>query len=81
MKIAVYGPGCANCQSLEKNTKKAVKEIGLDAEITQIQEIDQILEAGITQTPGLAIDGEIKSMGRIPSVEEIKKWIKAKAKM
>jgi len=81
MKITVYGPGCANCQNLEKNTKKAVKEIGLDAEITQIQEIDQILEAGITQTPGLAIDGEIKSMGRIPSVEEIKKWIKAKAKM
>jgi len=81
MKITVYGPGCANCQNLEKNTKKAVKEIGVDAEITQIQEIDQILEAGITQTPGLAIDGEIKSMGRIPSVEEIKKWIKAKAKM
>ena len=81
MKITVYGPGCANCQNLEKNAKKAVKEIGLDAEITQIQEIDQILEAGITQTPGLAIDGEIKSMGRIPSVEEIKKWIKAKAKM
>ena len=78
MKITVYGPGCANCQNLEKNTKQAVKEIGLDAEITQIQEIDQILEAGIIATPGLAIDGEIKSMGRVPSVEEIKKWIKAK---
>jgi len=78
MKIAVYGPGCANCQNLEKNTKEAVKEIGLDAEITQIQEIDQILESGIIATPGLAIDGEIKSMGRVPSVEEIKKWIKAK---
>lgn len=78
MKITVYGPGCANCQNLEKNTKQAVKEIGLDAEITQIQEIDQILEAGIIATPGLAIDGEIKSTGRVPSVEEIKKWIKAK---
>jgi small redox-active disulfide protein 2 len=78
MKITVYGPGCANCQNLEKNTKQAVKEIGLGAEITQIKEIDQILEAGIIATPGLAIDGEIKSMGRVPSVEEIKKWIKAK---
>lgn len=78
MKITVYGPGCANCQNLEKNTKQAVKEIGLDAEITQIKEIDQILEAGIIATPGLAIDGEIKSMGRVASVEEIKKWIKAK---
>ena len=78
MKIVVYGPGCANCQGLEKSTKEAVKEIGVDAEVTQIQEIDQILEAGIIATPGLAIDGEIKSMGRVPSVEEIKKWIKAK---
>jgi small redox-active disulfide protein 2 len=78
MKIVVYGPGCANCQNLEKNTKEAIKEIGVDAEITQIQEIDQILEAGIIATPGLAIDGEIKSLGRVPSVEEIKKWIKAK---
>ncbi len=78
MKIEVYGPGCANCQNLEKNAKRAVKEIGLDVEIVQIQEIDQIMEAGIIATPGLAIDGEIKSMGRVPSVEEIKKWIKAK---
>jgi small redox-active disulfide protein 2 len=78
VKIKVYGPGCANCQNLEKNTKEAVKESGVDAEITQIQEIDQILEAGIIATPGLAIDGEIKSMGRVPSVEEIKRWIKAK---
>ncbi len=78
MKIKVYGPGCANCQNLEKNAKRAVKEIGLDVEIVQIQEIDQIMEAGIIATPGLAIDGEIKSMGRVPSVEEIKKWIKAK---
>ncbi len=78
MKIAVYGPGCANCQNLEKNAKEAVKEIGIDAEITKIQEIDKILESGIIATPALAIDGEMKSMGRVPSVEEIKKWIKAK---
>jgi small redox-active disulfide protein 2 len=78
MKIEVYGPGCANCQNLEKKAKEAIKELGLDVEITQIQGIDQIMEAGIIATPGLAIDGEIKSMGRVPSVEEIKKWIKAK---
>jgi small redox-active disulfide protein 2 len=78
MKIKVYGPGCANCQNLEKNTKEAVKEIGVDAEITKIQDMDHILEAGIIATPGLAIDGELKAMGRVPSVEEIKKWIKAK---
>lgn len=78
MKIIVYGTGCANCKLLEKKTEDAVKELGVDAEMVKIQEIDQILEAGITGTPGLAIDGEIKSVGRVPSVEEIKKWIKAK---
>jgi small redox-active disulfide protein 2 len=78
MKITVYGTGCANCKALENSAKKAVEESGVDAEIVKVQEMDQIFEAGITGTPGLAIDGEIKSMGRIPSVAEIKKWILAK---
>lgn len=78
MKIEIYGTGCANCQALEKNARKAVKESEVEAEVVKIQEIDQILEAGITGTPGLGIDGEIKSMGRIPSVDEIKKWIESK---
>lgn len=78
MKITVYGTGCANCQALENNAQKAVEESGVDAEIVKVQKMDQIFESGITGTPGLAIDGEIKSMGRIPSVDEIKKWINAK---
>lgn len=78
MKIVVYGTGCANCQSLEKNARKAVEDSNVEAEIVKIQEMNQIFEAGITGTPGLGIDGEIKSMGRIPSVDEIKKWIESK---
>ncbi|GAB4310928.1 MAG: MTH895/ArsE family thioredoxin-like protein [Methanobacteriaceae archaeon] len=78
IKIEVYGTGCANCQALEKNAKKAIKESGADAKIVKIKEMDRIFESGITETPGLSIDGEIKSMGRIPSVKEIKKWIESK---
>ncbi len=78
MEIEVYGTGCANCQNVEKNVKEAVKELGMDIDIKHVQDMDKILEAGIIATPGLAIDGEVKSMGRIPSVEEIKKWINAK---
>jgi small redox-active disulfide protein 2 len=78
MKIVVYGTGCANCKALENNARKAVEESGVPAEIVKIQEMDQIFEAGITGTPGLGIDGEIKSMGRIPSANEIKKWIESK---
>lgn len=78
MKIEVYGTGCANCKALENNARKAAEESGVQAEIVKIQEMDQIFEAGITGIPGLGIDDEIKSMGRIPSVDEIKKWILAK---
>lgn len=78
MKIVVYGTGCANCQLLEKKTDEAIKELGVDVELVEIQDIDKMFEAGITGTPGFEIDGEIKSVGRVPSSEEIKKWIKAK---
>lgn len=78
MKIVVYGTGCANCQALENNARKAIEESGVDAEIVKVKEMDKIFEAGITGTPGLGIDGKIKSMGRIPSADEIKKWINAK---
>lgn len=79
MKVEVYGTGCANCKSLEKTVKKAVEELNMNVEIVKIQDMDKILEAGLISMPGLAVDGEIKSMGRLPSVDEIKKWIKEKA--
>jgi len=78
MKIEIYGTGCGNCKAVEKNAVKAINESAVDAEIVKIQEMDQIFAAGIIETPGLGIDGEIKSMGRIPSVDEIKKWIETK---
>ncbi len=77
MKIEVYGTGCSNCKNVEKNAKKAIEESGVDAEIVKIQEMDQIIAAGITRTPGLGVDGKIKSVGRIPSSDEIKKWIES----
>lgn len=79
MKVQVYGTGCANCKALEKAAKKAVEELDIDVEIVKIQDMDKILEAGLMSMPGFAVEGEIKSMGRIPSADEIKKWIKEKA--
>lgn len=79
MKVQVYGTGCANCKALEKTAKKAVEELDMNVEIVKIQDMDKILEAGLMSMPGFAVEGEIKSMGRVPSVDEIKKWIKEKA--
>ncbi len=78
MKVQIYGTGCAKCNMLEKAAKEAVKDLGANVEVVKVSDINAIVEAGILATPGFAVDGEVKSMGRIPSGDEIKKWIKAK---
>ncbi|MDI9623748.1 MAG: MTH895/ArsE family thioredoxin-like protein [Methanothermobacter sp.] len=72
MKLRIYGVGCANCEMLEKNVKEAINDLGIDAKIEKIEDMDAILESGITALPALAIDGKIKIMGRVASKEEIK---------
>ena len=74
--IKVLGSGCAKCTRLEKNVKKAVEELGIKADIEKVEDIGKIMEYGIMMTPGLIIDSEIKAVGRIPSVEEIKGMLK-----
>lgn len=72
MKLRIYGVGCANCEMFEKNVKEAINDLGIDAKIEKIEDMDAILESGITALPALAIDGKIKIMGRVASKEEIK---------
>jgi len=76
MIIKVLGTGCPKCQKLEANVKKAVEELGLkDVLVEHIREIDKIIKYGVMSTPAIVIDEEVKSAGRIPDVEEIKKWV------
>ena len=76
MKIEILGTGCPKCKLLEENARKAVKEAGVKAEIEKVTDINKIIEFGVMATPALAIDGKLVSSGRIPKVNEIKKWIK-----
>lgn len=76
MKIQVLGPGCPNCQKVEENVKKAVKELGIKAEVEHVYDFNKMIEMGMMISPGLAIDGKLFSQGKIPDVEEIKKWLK-----
>lgn len=76
MKIQVLGPGCPNCQKLEENVKKAVKELGIEAEIEHIYDFNKMVEMGMMMSPGLAIDDKLVSQGKIPDVEKIKEWLK-----
>jgi small redox-active disulfide protein 2 len=78
MKVEIYGMGCANCNALEEIAKEAVRETGVCAEVVKVDDMIQIIESGILATPGLAIDGRVRSMGRVPSKAEIVAWITEK---
>ena len=75
-KIEILGTGCAKCQRLEKNAKKAVKELGIDAEIEEVQDLAEISARGVMTTPGLAIDGETISTGKVLNPKQIKELLK-----
>ena len=75
MIIKVLGSGCANCKKLEENTRKAVEELGIEATIEKIADFKQIMAYGVMKTPALVVDEKVKIMGRVPSTEEIKKYL------
>jgi small redox-active disulfide protein 2 len=72
MQILVIGSGCSKCKSLAQFTEQAVKELGVTAEINKVTDIKQIMALGVMMTPALAINGNIKVVGKVPSVAEIK---------
>jgi len=76
MKIQIFGTGCPKCKQLTDNVKLAIEDAGIDAEIEKITEISDIIDFGVMMTPALAVDGEIKIVGKVPSVKEIKEIIK-----
>ncbi len=75
MKIEVFGPGCYRCVQVEKTVKEAVAELKIIADVEKIKDIAKIVEAGIMQTPGLRVNGRMKCTGRMPTKEEVKKWL------
>jgi len=75
MKLQILGPGCPRCKKLAENAEAATGELDAEIEIAKVTNIDEIVRFGVMMTPGLVINGTIKSTGRIASVEEIKKWI------
>ena len=76
MKIEVLGTGCPKCKKTYENAEKAIKELGIEAELVKVYDSIEIAKRGVFETPALAIDGEIKIIGRIPSKKEIKELLK-----
>jgi len=69
------GPGCPRCQTTEKNVKEALAESGLYAQVDKVTDVMEIAKYGVFGTPAVVINGEVKSVGKIPSKDEIKAWI------
>ncbi len=76
MKIQILGSGCPNCKKLEANAREAVSALGINAEIEKVTDIDQIMSFGVMMTPALAIDGVVKSSGKVLSKEQIIELLK-----
>ncbi|NBF40631.1 MAG: thioredoxin family protein [Spirochaetes bacterium] len=77
MKIQILGPGCPNCENLEKNAREAAKRLGIDASFEKVTDSNQIVEMGVMRTPGFAVDGEVQKSGKVFSTEEIEESLKA----
>ena len=72
MKIQILGTGCPKCKQLAQNSSEAIDALGVDAAIEKVTDISEIMKFGVMMTPGLAVDGEVQSVGKVLTVEQIK---------
>ena len=75
MEIKILGPGCVNCRKVEELVKEAVAEAGIAADIEKVTDIMKIAKYGVFGTPAVVVDGQVKSVGKIPKKEEIMVWL------
>lgn len=75
MIIKILGTGCSKCEKLEKNLEIALKELNFEANIEKVDNLAEIVSYGVMSTPGIVIDGQVKSVGKVPNVKDIKKML------
>jgi small redox-active disulfide protein 2 len=75
MNIQVLGTGCPKCKALEKITREVVEQAGIDATITKVEDIMEIMKFNVMTTPALVVDGKVVLKGRVPSGEELKQLL------
>jgi len=75
MKIEILGSGCSKCKSVEKLVRNIVEELGIQAEIIKVEDLQEIVNRGVMMTPAVFIDGEAKIVGRVPTADELKKLL------
>ena len=78
MKIEILGLGCPRCKKTAENTERAVKELGIAAEVVKVDKLNEIAKYGVLITPALVVDGELKVAGKVPSVDDVKQLLMSK---
>ncbi|MHC4521598.1 MAG: thioredoxin family protein [Planctomycetota bacterium] len=74
-KIQVLGTGCPKCKKLAENAQAAVNDLGIECDVEKVTDINEIMTFGVMMTPALAIDGQVKVVGKVPSPDEIKQML------
>lgn len=74
--VQILGTGCAKCEKLQKNAEQAIQELGLAADVEKVTDIGKITSFGVMMTPALAVDGQVKVMGKVASPDEIKAFLR-----
>ncbi|MEN6576358.1 MAG: thioredoxin family protein [Phycisphaerales bacterium] len=74
-KLYILGTGCPKCKKLAENTEAAAKALGIDYDMVKVTDINEIMKFGVMMTPALAVDGQVKVVGKVPSPDEIKKML------
>ena len=75
-KIQILGTGCPKCKKLAENAEAAAKELGIEYQIEKVTQLKDIIKMGVMMTPGLTVDGKVKVVGKVASVEELKEMLK-----
>ncbi len=75
MDIKILGPGCPKCQQTEKIVKEVVSASGSEATVDKVTDTMEIANYGVFGTPAVVVDGEVKSVGKVPKKDDIKKWL------
>ncbi|MBS3795871.1 MAG: TM0996/MTH895 family glutaredoxin-like protein [Candidatus Thorarchaeota archaeon] len=75
MKIEIFGTGCAKCKATKEHIELVLRENDFAADLVEVDEMDEIVERGVMMTPAVAIDGDVKISGRVPTQEEIEQLL------
>ncbi len=75
MKIEILGTGCSKCNKTKEVIEKVLKSSDVKAEVIKVEDIETILNYGVMVTPAVVVDGEVKTVGKVPDEKEVRKWI------